>query len=1062
MRRKVLRIVAWTGVAIIVALAGLVLYLQSADLSVYQESFEARLARETGLQLDIAGRFELRVGSTTEVVAEDLTLSNPEWQEAPEILRVGHLAIVLDTWSFFRGPLVVLQLEVSDVDGRSETVPDRASNWRTSRMQDAEGDGGAFDTRLIAFRRIDVSGLRWTVVDPARTAPVVTTIDRLTVEPDASEILDLDLRGTINDLPLWADGRLGPWPNLIDGKFIDADLDVTLGSLRLSVHGSADDLPYLDGILANATLAGPEAGRVIKRLGLPPFAEGAFELDANISRAPTGHQVRVEGNVGAIDVVANGSIDRFIAARQADFDFSIGGRDLQNVAALFGVDGAPAKPFRVAGDMSWADGVLTFSETQLSVATNRVVIDGTIDTRPASPDGRIAIRASGPDFSVLGPFIDLEGLPAAAFDIQGEIRKDGWHIQVDGGEAAIGEDRLAVDGAVTLGSRENNHITIRAQGPDISVLQNFTELQGLPARPYDVNVRLASDPAGIGIKQAIGQFGDNRLEVQGVVARTPGLAGTVLDVKASGPELQNVALLTGVPYLPAGAFDLTGKLAVEKDRVRVDVSEAGVGELAASGSGQFGIGNRNGLFDVSLTARGPDTAAFVAVEYLQPFSGEPFDVSGKLRRSAPDDIELDDVRVDLGGHKLMANGKLSLSPTKNSSDLRFAASGPNVQRIGEMFGFEVLADRPYDVEGAFTGVPAGFTVRDLVSHVGDSNLSGQFTIDLADKPRIRGELASEFLDVSERVRQLLEANEDAETDDRPAERIFPDTPIPTELFDAFDLDLRLQAAHFRSNTLDVQDLLIGVRIEDGRFEVDPFRMREGSGSVAGTMRMSPLAEGYAVSAAVSIEGLRLGLAAVTDADRSTVPPLSGHVEFQGSGVSPHAIMAASNGEISLRQGSGRVRELVSAIIFRDIVAEVLRAINPLDRKEPYRTIECSIFEIGVVGGLATIEQLAVQSDRLLIVASGSVDLGTEQLNLTFRTAPREGVGVSLGSVLNSLLAVRGTMVSPHITIDKKGSVTTTGAAVATGGLSLLARSLWDRLSAEKSICEDQVAPTKRN
>jgi hypothetical protein len=33
-------------------------------------------------------------------------------------------------------------------------------------------------------------------------------------------------------------------------------------------------------------------------------------------------------------------------------------------------------------------------------------------------------------------------------------------------------------------------------------------------------------------------------------------------------------------------------------------------------------------------------------------------------------------------------------------------------------------------------------------------------------------------------------------------------------------------------------------------------------------------------------------------------------------------------------------------------------------------------------------------------------------------------------------------------------MTTTGAAVATGGLSLLAKSMWDRVKAQGDICKD--------
>jgi hypothetical protein len=46
---------------------------------------------------------------------------------------------------------------------------------------------------------------------------------------------------------------------------------------------------------------------------------------------------------------------------------------------------------------------------------------------------------------------------------------------------------------------------------------------------------------------------------------------------------------------------------------------------------------------------------------------------------------------------------------------------------------------------------------------------------------------------------------------------------------------------------------------------------------------------------------------------------------------------------------------------------------------------------------------------------------------------------------------------PQVGIDPTSSATTTGVAVATAGLSLLAKGLWDRAAAEKSICK-QLEP----
>ena len=86
--------------------------------------------------------------------------------------------------------------------------------------------------------------------------------------------------------------------------------------------------------------------------------------------------------------------------------------------------------------------------------------------------------------------------------------------------------------------------------------------------------------------------------------------------------------------------------------------------------------------------------------------------------------------------------------------------------------------------------------------------------------------------------------------------------------------------------------------------------------------------------------------------------------------------------------------------------------------------------------------------------AGRVNFKNEKLDLAMRAAPREGLGISLGGVANSFLRLGGTLQNPRLQIDPTSSVTTTGAAVATGGLSLLAQGLWNRVRASADICKN--------
>jgi hypothetical protein len=99
--------------------------------------------------------------------------------------------------------------------------------------------------------------------------------------------------------------------------------------------------------------------------------------------------------------------------------------------------------------------------------------------------------------------------------------------------------------------------------------------------------------------------------------------------------------------------------------------------------------------------------------------------------------------------------------------------------------------------------------------------------------------------------------------------------------------------------------------------------------------------------------------------------------------------------------------------------------------------------------------IAVETTKMNIIGSGTVNLKTEELDLTVRPRPKEGLGVSLGG-LASLVRVTGTLAEPRVGIDEMGVAKTgaaVGAALATGGLSLVAQGLFDKATEGAPPCQ---------
>ena len=132
------------------------------------------------------------------------------------------------------------------------------------------------------------------------------------------------------------------------------------------------------------------------------------------------------------------------------------------------------------------------------------------------------------------------------------------------------------------------------------------------------------------------------------------------------------------------------------------------------------------------------------------------------------------------------------------------------------------------------------------------------------------------------------------------------------------------------------------------------------------------------------------------------------------------------------------------------------------KQDPYTDVVCGVYFVDVKDGVVAIDPGAVmQTDKMNMFASGVVDLNTEKLNVGFDTAARKGIGISAGSFINPFVRIGGTMSSPRLALDAKGTVVEGGVAVATLGLSILAKGMYGRWFSSKDPCGKFIEEAKK-
>jgi hypothetical protein len=205
----------------------------------------------------------------------------------------------------------------------------------------------------------------------------------------------------------------------------------------------------------------------------------------------------------------------------------------------------------------------------------------------------------------------------------------------------------------------------------------------------------------------------------------------------------------------------------------------------------------------------------------------------------------------------------------------------------------------------------------------------------------------------------------------------------------------------------------------------------------------------------------------TDVDTEQISALQGdgmvqegniniNMELAGSGNSMREWIANTDGHLLLVINSGKVSQPVLRLIGADILWQVANIVNPFNRKRDYFEFECGVIGFRIRDGVARSNRwIATQSREVTVLGAGLIDLGSEEVQIALRPKAREGIGISASSLVK-MVRIGGTIKDPKPEADPSGllqSGASIGAAVFSGGLTILAQGLYDRFTANQDVCE---------
>ena len=277
--------------------------------------------------------------------------------------------------------------------------------------------------------------------------------------------------------------------------------------------------------------------------------------------------------------------------------------------------------------------------------------------------------------------------------------------------------------------------------------------------------------------------------------------------------------------------------------------------------------------------------------------------------------------------------------------------------------------------------------------------------------------------------------------------LFSDAPINFSALRLVDADGSLAVGRL---TLPdgrlLQDLKVALVLDDGRLQVSRFSLALMGGTVSGSAAIdASAADRVAVTLAATGKDLSLGDILAAAGERRDVRGGKTDVAVQLAmrGASLHAWASTATGNV--RAVVGPATLVNTKLDLDQAIDKLAQAVNPFRESDPSTELECAVVRLPLANGIARVDRsIAMETKKLGVAASGTMDFRNETLDFTFKPQVRKGISVAIPN-LADLVRLSGPFRSPQVKVDAMGSamaIASIGAAVGTGGLSVLGQTLF--------------------
>ena len=1065
---KTLRVLAWLLLSVVFLLVGTIGFLPFY-LQTHKADLEAAAGDALGRPVAIDGvalGWLLHPRPGLSIVLNGLRVSNPDWDTdptlGPHLLEAERVDVTWQLRALLHRQVRIDQLVIRGARLMLQKTADGRDNWQLGATKDK--GAGNISLRIPKVQVIDSQITFASPKAPVRRADIV----RLQLDGLGAEPLVLQAQLLINQTPLTLSARAGAadaptgarWPFQIQAQSAET---------RVELNGSAPAPFETTGLDAKLQVQGPTASPLGQIVGINGLPAGPFRLETGLSW---------DGQTLQASAI-NGSLEADVLPAPltvSDGEISVPLHGPWSVRMTGKLGDRPATLQLTPVAVPKTDDQTAGTQTTDVQATGALAIKATLaegrfdgELRPASRDARAMLSgklragtvtlADGAPDKVSTPDAHETSGPAAT-NTKAKAKVAKAPTWADRPLPFSSLPRLDADLDLAVEALTWQRITMRGLQARAKLRDGRLELDAvrlaLPGLTVTGQAVVDASQKTPALKFKLNTDRIDLAQARSMLAQGPKLDGSIvglsLDAEASGAtpttliralsgtlEAKSLRLLP-----PAKRGQRAAAIELASPNLHVDAGQAVSFKTGLARAGQAMDLTLTGGTLVDLLPGGRswpriDVVAEIHIDQRQLSIRGHLGPLAAIR--AGRDLTLDFSLAEDTGLTATLTGTLARLDGLTGNQLQGQFTGKSLAAL-----HPGLPAQPFSAKARLQGRAGQLELLDLKASSAGSDLAGQVRIGLGERLRIDANLNADTLDLT----PFLSRNPEPNPAPKRAEA------LPLDGLKVVDGSLKLSASNVELNDFDIDNGTLDARIDAGHLLLSA---NAAEGGLSLDLELRPGGTDWQFD--LHHKGkLNLGrLIKAKNQQALSNVPVAVEIRMNAVGASVAELLRSADGRIELVLGAGQLDRKASKLPFGGVVVSLLDAVNPTQLstirvRKDLLSLQCAVLQFDIADGIATSKHgLALQTEKLNVLGGGVIRLETEEIELRFKTVKRTGVGLSLLGVADRFVVVDGTLKHPRATVDTGDLLIEGAAAWATGGLSLVADQIIQRLTAFGSPCE---------